>query len=80
MGVGVSLDLDTDIDATILNRIGSIVIRGKATGDSGHYGIEADRIGRLVVGGVTYAHGDPLTPFDTGFFLDAGKTILVREI
>lgn len=56
------------------------MIRGHVSSTSGHYGIEANEIGRLVVDGVGYLHGNPLKPFDTGFFLDAAHTILVREI
>ncbi len=79
-GTPVSLGRDTDINPDVINRIGNIVIRGTASSTSGHFGIEANEIGRLVVNGVGYLHDDPRTPFDTGFFLDAAHTILVREI
>lgn len=79
-GAGSGSDRDTDAQPRIVNRIGSIVIQGKATSGIGHYGIEAREIGRLVVGGVSYLHGSAFTPFDTGFFLDAAHTILVRKI
>lgn len=80
-GAGTGGDADRDADPGLISSIASIVIRGavNSTG-SHHYAIEANQLGPIKIGTVTYSPADPTLDFTTGFFVNARDTVTVREI
>ena len=72
---------DSDLNLQIVSRIAQITIKGSVnTGASGHYGIEANSIGNVRIGGVTYLHSDPSINFAQGFTVDAAERFTIREL
>lgn len=80
-GAGTGLDADADADSGFVSSIARVIVRGAAnSAGTSHYGIEADQIGSVKIGTVSYAHTDPSLDFASGFFVNANSTVLVREI
>jgi hypothetical protein len=72
---------DFDLNPEVVSRIAKITIKGTVnTGTSGHYGIEANSIGKVRIGGVSYVHTDPTINFAQGFTVDGARRFTVREL
>ncbi len=79
---------DMDLDPGVTAKIGKLIIKGRASGSSAisnaldHYGIEANAIGILTVGGITFKNGDPSPTgplsFASGFLLGTSGDLLVK--
>ena len=79
---------DMDLNPGVTAKIGKLIIKGRASGSSAtsnpldHYGIEANEIGTLTVGGITFKNGDPSPggplSFASGFLLGTSGDLLVK--
>jgi hypothetical protein len=72
---------DLDSNPNIVSRISKITIKGAVnSGATGHYAIEANSIGAVRIGGVSYLHSDPSINFADGFTVDASQRFAIREL
>jgi hypothetical protein len=63
---------DADMSGAVVSKIGKVIIKGNVQGSSNGgdaFGIEANQIGMVKVGAVTYRPTDPLLSFSTGISL-----------
>jgi hypothetical protein len=79
---------DIDSKANIVSKIGKLIVKGSVGGTSlpsvDHYGIEANQIGMISVGGIVFHNGDSLgastISFAAGFQLGPTNDFLVRTL
>jgi hypothetical protein len=73
---------DTSIGNPATATIAELIIKGRATSTiaGATFGIEANALGRIQIGGVTYRDGDPGVSFATGFQVDPLRPPLIRVV